>query len=126
MKTYTATATREGGWWIVEADGIGTTQGRTTAEAQRMAVDMVALMEDVDPSEVTVDVTFVPPGGLADEVREAREATRHAAEAQEQAGRKTRAAVHRLLAAGMSKQDAARILRVAPQRISQLTKQREK
>jgi len=118
--TYTATATREDGWWVVDVDGVGVTQGRTTAEAHRMAVDLVSVMTDTDG--VDVDVTFIPPGPLAVEVQEAREETQRAIEAQARAARKLRAAVRDILAAGMSKQDAARILKVAPQRISQLTK----
>lgn len=122
MKTYMATATREEDWWVVEVDGLGATQGRTTAEAQRMAVDLVAAMEDVPERDVTVDITFVPAGELAAEVRRAREETRLAAEAQARASIRMRAAVGHLLAAGMSKQDAARILKVSPQRVSQLVK----
>lgn len=122
MKTYSATATREGLWWVVEVDGVGATQGRTTAEAQRMAADLVAVMEDVPVAEVTVDVTFVPPGDLAAEVQEARRATQQAAAEQRRAADLVRQAVQHILAAGLSKQDAARILKVAPQRISQLTR----
>lgn len=122
VKAYSATATREGNWWVVEVDGIGATQGRTTAEAQRMAVGLVAAMEDLDESVIEVDVTFVPPGALAEEVKDAREATRQAAEAQRAAAEVLRAVVRHILDAGLSKQDAARILKVAPQRISQLVK----
>lgn len=123
MKRYTATATREDTqWWVVEVEGVGVTQGRTTAEAQRMAADLVATMESIPAAEVSVDVTFQPPGELAEVVRAARVETRHAAEVQHHAAEQSRAAVGRLLSAGFSKQDAARMLKVAPQRISQLTK----
>lgn len=120
MRTYTATATREGGWWVVEVDGVGATQGRTTAEAERMAVDLVAAMEDVPKNEIDIDVTFVAPGALAAEVLDAKEASQVAAEAQRNAAERIRGVVRRLLDAGMSRQDAARILKVAPQRITQL------
>ncbi|MGX7825330.1 hypothetical protein ACTG9Q_09570 [Actinokineospora sp. 24-640] len=58
MKTYQATARREDEWWVVEVDGVGVTQGRSTAEAHRMAVDLVAVMTGVPVGtvEVTVDL----------------------------------------------------------------------
>ncbi|HWE87956.1 MAG TPA: hypothetical protein VG317_00670 [Pseudonocardiaceae bacterium] len=122
MNTYSATSTREDGWWVVTVPGIGATQGRNTAEAQRMAVDLVSVMLEIPADEVTVDIDFRPPGGLAEEVRRARTETKKAAEAQRRAADLLRTAVRKLLEAGLSKQDAARILKVAPQRISQLVK----
>jgi hypothetical protein len=58
MKTYRATASREGRWWVVDVPGIGATQGRTTREAERMAVDLVVVMLDVSAEEVSVSVDF--------------------------------------------------------------------
>ncbi|MFI0465589.1 hypothetical protein ACH347_16055 [Saccharopolyspora sp. 5N102] len=122
MRTYRATARREGKWWVVEVDGVGATQGRSTAEAQRMAADLVAVMEEIPLEEISVQIEFDLPGPLGDEVRRAKEATRDADQAQRKAAEKTRQVVRHLLSSGMSKQDAARILRVSPQRISQLVK----
>lgn len=122
MRSYTATAVREGMWWAVCVHGVGVTQGRSTAEAQRMAADLVAIMEDVPPNEVHVDIEFELPGELGKDVETARAETRLAEQAQRRAAKHTREAVMRILEAGLSKQDAARILKVSPQRISQLTK----
>ena len=119
---YKATATREDGWWVVDVDGVGATQGRTTAQAQRMAVDLVAIMREVPPDTVTVDIDFRMPGPLADYIDRARSETKRAAEAQRRAAQLLRDALRKLLDTGLSKQDAARILKVAPQRISQLLK----
>lgn len=58
MKTYRATATREGRWWVVDVPGIGVTQGRTTREAERMAADLVAVMLDISAEGVSVSVDF--------------------------------------------------------------------
>ncbi|WP_370945488.1 hypothetical protein AB5J62_41290 [Amycolatopsis sp. cg5] len=124
MKTYQATARREGKWWVVEVDGVGVTQGRSTAEAHRMAVDLVEIMEEIPHDEIEVRIEFEIPGALGDEVKSARQATREADLAQRKAADQTRLAVGRLLGSGLSKQDAARILRVSPQRISQLVKPR--
>jgi hypothetical protein len=123
VKQFSATANRENGrWWVVDVEGVGVTQGRTTVEAERMASGLIEALLDLPPAEFTVDVIFYPPGELAEQVREARAETERAAEAQRRAAEKSRAAVRSLLDAGMSKQDAARILKVAPQRISQLVR----
>jgi hypothetical protein len=122
MKTYRATASREGKWWIIQVDGIGATQGRTTTEAQRMANDLVAIMEQVPIEDVHVEIEFVIPGKLGEEIKRARQQTRKAEQAQRDAAEKVRLAVGHILSNGMSKQDAARILGVSAQRISQLSK----
>lgn len=122
MSTHTARAVREGKWWVVHVDGVGVTQGRTAAEAQRMAADLVALMTGAPEDEVSVEVEFTLPGPLGEEVAAARAQAREADQAQRRAAQSVRAAIRHILEAGMSKQDAARILSVSPQRISQLTK----
>lgn len=122
MRAFTASAVREGRWWVVTVPDVGTTQGRATAEAQRMAVDMVAPMLGMPETEVEVDVDFQVPSDLAAEVEAARAATVQAAEAQQSAAQLSRAVVAHLLDAGLSKRDTARVLKVAPQRISQLTR----
>lgn len=120
MKSYSAIATREGSWWVVDVTDVGVTQGRNAREAERMAVDLVALMLDVPTEEVSVNVEFVLGGELATEVKQVKQAQRQAEKVQEQAADKSRAVVRRVLAAGLSKQDAARVLGVSAQRISQL------
>lgn len=87
-----------------------------------MAADLVAVMEETPLEEISVQIEFDLPGSLGDEVRRAKEATRDADQAQRKAAERTRQVVRHLLSSGMSKQDAARILRVSPQRISQLVK----
>jgi DNA-directed RNA polymerase specialized sigma subunit len=122
VKTYRATARREDKWWVVEVHGVGTTQGRSTAEALRMATDLVAIMEKVPLGEVNVEIQFELPGDLGEEIKRARQETRAAEHAQRSAAEKVRRAVAHLISSGMSKQDAARILGVSAQRISQLVK----
>ncbi|UJW33888.1 hypothetical protein L3Q67_09030 [Saccharothrix sp. AJ9571] len=122
MKTYRATAHREDKWWVVQVEGVGATQGRFTAEAQRMAADLVAIMEEISPDDFTVSIDFDIPGPLGDDVKRAKEATREADLAQRKAADRTRQVVRRLLNSGLSKQDVARVLYVSPQRISQLAK----
>ena len=75
--------------------------------------------ESVDHADV--DITIIPEiGALADEVAQAREATRGAAEATELAARQSRAAAQHLRAAGYSVSDSAVIMGVSRGRVSQL------
>jgi hypothetical protein len=87
-----------------------------------MATDLVAVMEEVPLDEVNVDIEFELPGDLGEEIKRARQETRAAEQAQRSAAEKVRRAVAHLISSGMSKQDAARILGVSAQRISQLVK----
>ena len=64
VKTYRATARRDDNWWVVDVDGVGTTQGHSTAEAQRMAADLVAIMKDIPLDQVRVQIEFELAGDL--------------------------------------------------------------
>lgn len=121
MRSFSAVATREGKWWVVDVDGVGTTQGRTTTEAQEMAEDLVTAMTEVTAADLVVDIFFRLPGDLAVQFEDVRSKQRQAEEAQRVASAASRTLVHRVLAAGLSKRDAARVLGLSPQRISQLT-----
>lgn len=87
-----------------------------------MAADLMAVMEQVPLDDVTVEVEFELPGALGEEIKRARQETREAEQLQRRAADNARRAVAHLLESGLSKQDAARILGVSPQRISQLAK----
>ncbi|EWM11542.1 hypothetical protein [Kutzneria sp. 744] len=121
MSTFSAVATREGKWWVVDVEGVGTTQGRTTAEAQEMAEDLVAAMKEIEPDKIVLDISFRLPADLVVVYEDARDKQRKAEEAQRTASAASRTLVRRVLAAGLSKRDAARVLGLSPQRISQLT-----
>lgn len=57
MEQFTATAHREGHWWVIEVPELGQkTQARTTTDIDEMARDLIAVMRNVDPSEVQVTV----------------------------------------------------------------------
>lgn len=62
---YTATATREGSWWMVsipELDGL--TQARRLTEAELMAREWISAALDVDLEDVTVDLTVERVGDV--------------------------------------------------------------
>ncbi len=121
VKTFEAVASREGKWWVVDVDGVGATQGRTTTETQEMAEDLVTATLGISASEFVVDIVYRLPDDLALEFEEARQQQRIAEDAQRRAAAASRNLVQRVLAAGLSKRDAARVLGLSPQRISQLT-----
>jgi len=119
MKVYEAIATREGRWWVIEVEGVGATQGRSVSEAREMARDLVSTMLDVSVDGVDVNIEFLVPGV---EVRAAREAVAEATKAQVRAARVSRQAAAKLREAGLTGRDAAEVLGVSPQRVSQLLK----
>lgn len=119
---YTATATRDGKWWVVEVDGMGATQGRSVTEARTMANDLVAAMLNVPIIDVDVSVMFQVEGVLGKEVEQAREATYAAELAQAEAAESFREVVANVKASGLSGADISAVLEVSPQRVSQLSK----
>lgn len=61
MSTYTATARREGDFWVVEIYGVGATQGVDKADAAHMARDYIAIRREIPIEDVRVDITFHEP-----------------------------------------------------------------
>jgi hypothetical protein len=123
---YDATATRDGRWWLIEVPGIGATQARNLADAEDQARDLIAAVLDVDIDDVAVEV--VPDLGdqVLAEVSEVRNQVAHAAEASRAAAEGNRALAARLVSElQLSGKDAAAVLGVSPQRVSQLLKQSE-
>ena len=56
VKALNAVARREGDWWVVEVEAGGVTQAERLDHVDHVAKDMVAIMEDIDSSEIQVDV----------------------------------------------------------------------
>jgi DNA-directed RNA polymerase specialized sigma subunit len=83
-------------------------------------------MLGLEAHEVEVNIDFHLPGDGDKQVAEAREAQRKASAAMEAAAVKIRSALSMVLATGITKKDAARLLRVSPQRVSQLSKRLSK
>ncbi|MFD0741315.1 type II toxin-antitoxin system HicB family antitoxin [Phytohabitans flavus] len=118
MKTYTAVCRRSGDWWAIsvpELKGVHT-QARRLDQAEGMARDAIALMLEVDPATVAVDVRPELPEVVSHALA-ARRAARQAEEAAEQA---TATAVQSLLGDGYTVRDAGALLHLSPQRISQI------
>jgi hypothetical protein len=117
---YTATAVRDGRWWLLTVDGIGATQSRTLKDAPQAVRGLVSSMLDVDPTTVDVEVVPAIDPAVLDHVASARRAVSDAARKQAQAAAESRAAARDLAGLGLTGTDIATILEVSPQRVSQL------
>lgn len=123
-RTFEATATREGRWWIItvpELDAV--TQARNVRDIDDMATGLVVALLDLDETEVDVNVTIELPRAVSDRWQEA--AALHArAEADElRAATLRREALRDLLVEQhLTQVDAATILGLSPQRVQQLAR----
>ena len=119
----TAKVTRSGDWWAIEVPQVPGvfTQAKRLDQVEEMVQDAVALMTDVRPSDVDVDVVPVLPHDLEDDLREARELATQAAILQEKASAATRRVVVELREGErLSVRDVGKLLELSPQRVSQL------
>jgi predicted XRE-type DNA-binding protein len=116
MSVYTATATREGRWWVIDATGLGVTQSRTLAEARTWAQGLI----EAATGEAGADVTITPslPDGTIERVRHAQTVTARADAELRVAANEIREATRHLLQTGMTQQDVATIPGVS--RVAQL------
>lgn len=119
--SYTVTAKRWELGWELHIDEVGvTTQTRSLANAPAAAREAIALALDID-DEDSIDVDIVPDidgiPGLVAAVKRDNEA---AAQAQRDAAEKQRRLVQKMLAGGMHGSEIAAVLKVSPQRVSQL------
>jgi hypothetical protein len=59
MADYIATAICEGDHWIIDVDGVGTTQADSIDDIDEMAVDLVSAMTHTSRQDVHVHVRIV-------------------------------------------------------------------
>jgi len=120
VTTYQVIAKRWARGWELHIDGVGVTQSRTLGEAEGMVRDYVAATLDVPEDSFNVTITPQVGAGLDSAAEAVRQATRAAAEAARQAAEQTRTVARQLKDRGLSGRDIAAILKVSPQRVSQL------
>lgn len=121
MTMVVATATREGRWWVVEIEGVGVTQGRNLAEARSMAADLVVVMTGAAEDAIEIELKVELEPELAREIAAAKAAVADLAVRQQEAAAASRQAARDLVEqVGVSGRDAAVILGVSAQRVSQL------
>lgn len=120
MSAYSATARREGKYWVVEVDGVGVTQGRNLAEAEAMAADLVVAMRQVPAEEVAVEMQVDLPAPLREQIVKTKKTRAELETLQVQVGELGRNVVKELRGAGLTGRDVAAVLGVSEQRVSQL------
>ena len=123
-KTYSATATREGRWWIIripELDAV--TQARTIREIDEMATGLVTALLDLPEGGASVDVSIELPESVAAAWSEADRLQAEVEAAQRKAAGLRRAAVRALLEEQhLTQAEAGALLGVSHQRVQQLAK----
>ncbi|MCL2091368.1 MAG: antitoxin HicB [Micrococcales bacterium] len=118
---YEVRAVRWARGWELHIDGVGVTQSRSLASAERQVRDYLATLYDVDADGV--DVVVRPEvDGLEERAAQAVARTRAAEEESRSAAAQVRAVVTQLRDAGVSVDDTARIMGVSKGRVSQLTR----
>lgn len=125
MRNYKIEVHRDGRWWMIVVPELGQiTQARRISEIEDMARSLIAVSTDAPMSEVAVQVTSITLAdgddilGSAEEIQQLR---RQAHSLEATAADAARAYALKLTAAGIPVRDAATLLHVSPQRISQLT-----
>ena len=126
MSKVEVTAQRgEQGWELHVSDDRDPSTVLTTrrlTRAQRLVRDHVACADDVDPATVAVELTVRFGSELDEEIVAVRADLEAAERAQREAAARSRRLALHLRAAGLSGADIAVVLRVSPQRVSQLVK----
>lgn len=122
VKTYTVEASRDGKWWLLrtlEAPG-AVSQVRSLSQADEYIREAIAYVVGVPPDSFDVEVRPVVPERVGKEIAGARAALADLDARQRAAAVLSRVAVKDLLALGVTGADAAVLLAVSPQRVSQL------
>jgi predicted RNase H-like HicB family nuclease len=123
MTTYTVTATREDGWWVLLAD-LGTrtiaTQAKRLDQADEMAREAIALALDVAEDSFALDIQPQVDDDLRAAIKDVHDLSQAADAAQAAASESRRAVVRTLKARGFTVRDSGKLLRLSSQRISQL------
>lgn len=123
-REYKIEIERDGRWWMVaipELDGL--TQARRLSEARLMAREWIAVTTGTPIDDITVHVCSIVIPGVGDvhaaaaHISDLRAAAR---EVEATAADEMRHYAHDMTTAGIPVRDAAYLLDVSPQRISQL------
>lgn len=120
--TVTAEQGRTPGIWIFQCREFpgAISQSKRLRDAVPLMTEAIAFVAQIDPEAVEIVVVPQLPHDLDSEVRAAKEAVRDLQEQQATAAQLSRRAARRLREAGLTGSDAAVVLGISPQRVSQL------
>lgn len=124
--TYTATVSREDGWWMIHVPEIdGLTQARRLVEAETMARELIAVTLGVPLDTVTVDiqVTNVADIDIPTRLNAIRADRARAAELERAASADAASLARDLVSARVPLRDVGAILGISHQRAHQLIRQ---
>lgn len=122
MTTHVVRATRWAHGWELDIPGYGITQSRGLADAEMMVRDYLGADIGEDAA-AAAEVRIVPDlGGLEDAAAEVRAVNDSLVKATRDGAARAREVARRLLDAGLSGADAAVVLGISKQRMSQLRK----
>lgn len=126
MHEYKVEVVRDGRWWMIHVPEIdGLTQARRVDEIEDMARSLIAISTDIPLSEIGVhvmSVTVAGIGDIADTAQRIERLRRQAEELEAKAADAAKQYARDLTREGVPVRDAASLLGVSPQRISQLAK----
>lgn len=117
-QTYTATATREEGWWTLVVEGVqgGYTQARRLDQAEAMVRDALATVLDVAEDSFDVDVeVHLADAPWATPLQEARHARSELEATQARARETLDRAIEGMHSEGLSVRDIGRLLGISYQ-----------
>jgi predicted RNase H-like HicB family nuclease len=122
--TYTARVRRSGAWWAIdvpELPGVYS-QVRRLDRVESMARDAIALFLDVDPATLEIRVETNLPSELRRDVDAVGRLRADADRLQAESSGALRHLTHELVGSGLTVRDAAVILGISHQRVSQLVR----
>lgn len=119
---YKVRVTRDGRFWLVAIPDIdGLTQARTLNEVEIMALDYIAITQDIDPESIVLDVQIELPTEVNVHLAAARQARKEEAAARKRAADEYRRAAKALRKDGATVREIGVALGISHQRAQQLT-----
>ena len=127
VTTYTVHAEKHDGWWLLTSpDAPGAvSQVRALSQADAHAREATAFVRGVSQDDVEVEVVAKLPERLQRKVAAVKRSQREAEKVQRAAAARSRDAVAELRAAGFKGAEVAVVLGLSPQRVSQLSRDRQ-
>lgn len=122
MRSYTAIATREEGWWTVEVEEVPGffTQAKRLSQVPELVREGLLLFPEVENDPASAEITVRATGELADITEKAREARRAAEDARRDATARVRSAVLEMTKQGLAYRDIGCLLGISYQRAQKL------
>ncbi|MCE7079853.1 hypothetical protein LZF96_06630 [Streptomyces sp. ST2-7A] len=123
---YRVVAKRWKHGWELHVDGVGVTQSRTLVDAEAMARDHISVVLDLPDDAFGIEVVPEIGAGADGELLNLGQADREAEDARERAVAQRRRVARQLDSLGLSGREVAVVLKVSPQRVSQLLDRRRR